>query len=88
MGSASRENQNIFRVLKEKGFKRAFVLLIKYDKNTHIDTIMPLICKIKGHKPYHIHDKEDNLNYWACKRCQRYINEKDVMKQKIDSLLK
>lgn len=70
---ASRETQNIFFYIKRKQYKKTWSLIKNFNRITYIDTFMPIICKIKGHKPYKTEPELDS-NEWACKRCHRYIN--------------
>lgn len=70
---ASRETQDLFRLLKIKDYKRFWFWLKRYNKTTHEDTWMPIICKIKGHIPYQPEPKFEPEE-WACKRCHRWIN--------------
>jgi hypothetical protein len=65
---ASRETHNIFYYIKNKNFKRAWYWIKHFDKLTYEDTFMPIVCKIRGHKPYQL-----DVDEWACKRCHRYI---------------
>ena len=68
----SRETKNIFWYIKLKQYRKVWRLIKRFDKETYEDTVMPTICKIKGHKPYQQSDFESSE--WACKRCHRYIN--------------
>lgn len=70
---AARESQNIFFHLKWKNYKKVWYLIKKFDKTTYEDSFMPIICKIKGHKPYQP-DPKWEPDDWACKRCHRFIN--------------
>lgn len=72
---ACRESQNIFFYIKRGNFKSAWYFIRHFDKLTYEDTVMPIICKLFGHKPYQP-DPEDEPNEWACKRCHRYIDFK------------
>ena len=73
---ACRETQNIFYYLKNKNYKSDWYftksMILKRDKTTYEDTFMPIVCKIKGHKPYQP-DPSFEPEDWACKRCHRYI---------------
>lgn len=71
---ACRESQNIFQRIKNKNYKGAWYLIRHFNKLTYEDTFMPIICKIKGHKPYL--PKHWEPDEWACKRCHRYIDFK------------
>ena len=70
---ACRESKNIFWYIKLKQFRKVWRLIKRFDKETYEDTVMPTICKIKGHKPYQVNQHEEQ-DEWACKRCHRYIN--------------
>lgn len=69
---ASRESQDIFYIIKNKNYKRAWYLIKKFNKTTYEDTFGPIICKIRGHKPYQP-DAQYEPNEWACKRCNKWI---------------
>ena len=68
---ASRESQNIFYFIRNKNYKRVWYLIKNFNNLTYGDTFGPIICKIRGHKPYQPDKWEPNE--WACKRCHRYI---------------
>lgn len=81
---ACRETQDLFREYKNKNWKRFWWLIKNYNKTTHEDTWMPLICKMKGHKPYQP-DPKWEPDEWACKRCHRWIDY-SLKKQRKDKL--
>lgn len=66
---ASRQSQDIFKMLKKRNYSGAWYFIKHFNKLTYEDTFMPIVCKIKGHKPY----EADEPNEWACKRCHTYI---------------
>ena len=68
----SRESQNIFRMIKDKNYSRAWYFIKHFDKTTYEDSFMPTVCKCFGHKPYQP-DAQWEPEEWACKRCHRYI---------------
>lgn len=72
---ACRESQNIFYFIKNKNWKRTWHLIKNFEKMTYDDTFMPIVCKIKGHRPY-LPDEFYEPNDWACKRCHKYITYK------------
>jgi len=67
-----RETKNIFWHIKVNNYKGVWRLIKNFDRMTYDDTFMPIICKIKGHKPYQQPNFEPNE--WGCKRCNRYID--------------
>lgn len=72
---AARKSKNILLSLKWKEYRRAWYLIRHFDKITYEDTFMPMVCKIKGHKPYQP-DPKWEPDDWACKRCHRFIDFK------------
>lgn len=84
--SAGRQSQDILLYLKQKNYKYVWYLIKKFDKITYEDTFMPIICKIKGHKPYQPDEKYEP-DEWACKRCHRYITY-NPRKEKLKKLNK
>ena len=44
------------------------------------DTFMPIICKLIGHSLYitEIQDNPVKVTEWACRRCHRFINQKEA----------
>ena len=82
----SRESKNIFLYIKMCDFKRVWCCIKNFDRITYDDTFMPLVCKLKGHKPYQP-DAKYEPNEWACKRCHRYIKY-NPRKEKLKKLKK
>jgi len=83
---ACRESKNIFMFLKQKNYNQVWYLLKNYNKTTHEDTFMPIVCKIIGHKPYQP-DANFEPDEWACRRCHRFINY-NPRKEKLKKLSK
>lgn len=80
-----RESQNIFYFIKNKNYKHAWFLVNHFDKLTYEDTIMPIICKIRGHDAYL---SEPNDNEWACKRCHRFLPNYNHLRESRKAKLK
>ena len=81
-----RETRDLFHYIKYKNWKKTWNLIINFDRITYEDTFMPLVCKIKGHKPY-LPDEKYEPDSWACKRCNRYI-KLNARKEKLKKLNK
>lgn len=69
---ACRESQDIFRMLKNKNYKKVWYLIKNFNSLTYGDTFGPIICKIRGHKAYQP-DAKNEPKEWACKRCHKFI---------------
>lgn len=85
--STGRETHNIFFYIKWKDYKKAWYFITHFDKLTYEDTIMPIVCKIKGHVAFQP-DAKYEPNDWACKRCHRYIHNYNPRKEKLKKLKK
>ena len=83
---ACRETQNIFYFIRNKKFRKVWYLVKHVNKTTYEDSVMPIICKIKGHNAYQT-DKNFEPNDWACKRCHKYIKY-NPRKEKLKKLNK
>lgn len=87
-----RETQNIFFYLKKskydnkRNWNKIWYLIRHFNKLTYEDTIMPIICKIKGHKAFLPDSWEPNE--WACKRCHSYIRNYNPRKEKLKKINK
>lgn len=89
---ACRETCNIFYYLrlffkerKSSYLKRVWYLTRHFNKLTYEDSFMPIVCRIKGHKPYQP-DAKYEPESWACKRCHRYIPNFNPRKEKLKRL--
>ena len=78
----SREIHNLLFYLKKKDYKRFWYFLRHYDKTTHEDTWMPIVCKYRGHK-YYQPDKENEPEEWACKRCHKFLQWSETKNKKL-----
>lgn len=83
---ASRQTQDIFFYIKNKKWKSAWYFIKHFNKTTYEDTVMPIVCKIIGHKPYQP-DSEFEPKVWACTRCHQYIHF-NVRKEKLKKINK
>ena len=81
-----RETKNILFYVKRKQYKRAWKLTKKMDKTTYEDTVMPFVCKVKGHKAYQP-EPELDPNDWACTRCHKFIKH-NPRKEKLKKIKK
>jgi hypothetical protein len=80
--ATGRETRDLFFYLKRKDWKSFRRHLRQFDKQTYLDTFMPFVCKIKGHKPYVTIDCVSDINSqyvkqeaYACERCFKFLKD-------------
>jgi hypothetical protein len=86
---ACRENMNIFN--KHSNSRRYIWLRFLYRlrlktkarpvnwRLVYEDSFMPMVCKLVGHKGYQP-DPEWEPEEWACKRCHRFLPNRNINK--------